>query len=360
MLILNSDHVKSVLTMKGCMEALEEAYRENACGRTVNHRRTHLHMALSEPDRLYRFKMMPGGIEKLGLLAIRLNSDMMSWPMIDGKRRQIKISAAPGNRFVGQILLYSAKDLRLLALLSEGAIQLYRVGGTGGLSSKYMARKNASVLGLLGSGQQARAQVLAHCQSRSIKLIKVFSPNAEHRKRFAEQMSREAGVEVKPVETPKECCRKADILAVATDSREPVIKAEWLEPGMHVTGVGNELDADGRKKVDIYAQRDRRIHGFENCWTEASKQRMAQIWPDYERVYGTEIRERLTDFPELGEIISGTVSGRSSDAQITYFHTDVGLGIEFAAVGAHVVALAKERKLGMEVPDDWFSQTEHT
>jgi hypothetical protein len=107
MLILNSDHVKSVLTMKGCMEALEDAYRDNALGRTVNHRRTHLHMATSQPDRVYRFKTMPGGIEKLGLLAIRLNSDMMTWPVIDGTRRQIKVAAAPGNRFVGQILIYN-------------------------------------------------------------------------------------------------------------------------------------------------------------------------------------------------------------------------------------------------------------
>lgn len=113
MLILNSDHVKSVLTMKDCMDALEEAYRENALGRTVNHRRTHLHMTVSKPDRLYRFKTMPGGIEKLWLLAIRLNSDMMTWPVVDGKRRQVKVAAAPGNRFVGQILLYNAEDIRV-------------------------------------------------------------------------------------------------------------------------------------------------------------------------------------------------------------------------------------------------------
>jgi ornithine cyclodeaminase/alanine dehydrogenase-like protein (mu-crystallin family) len=360
MLILNSDHVKSVLTMKDCMDALEEAYRENALGRAVNHRRTHLHMTVSKPDRLYRFKTMPGGIEKLGLLAIRLNSDMMTWPVIGGKRRQIKVAAAAGNRFVGQILLYNAEDIRLLAILSEGAIQLYRVGGTGGISAKYMARKDAEVVGLFGSGQQARTQVLAHCQARSIRLVKVFSPNADHRRRFAEQMTEEANVEIRPVSSPEECAKGADILAVATDSREPVLRAEWLEPGMHVTGVGNELDAEGRKKVHVYAQRDRRIHGFENCWTEGSKERMAKIWPGYERVYGKEIREGLASFPQIGEIILGKISGRESDEQITYFHTDVGLGIEFAAVGARVMALAKERGLGLEVPDDWFSQVEHT
>lgn len=360
MLILNSEQVKSLLTMKDCMEALEDAYRENALGRTVNHRRTHLHMTVSKSDRLYRFKTMPGGIEKLGILAVRLNSDMMTWPVFDGRRRQIKVPAAPGNRFVGQILLYSAEDIRLLALLSEGAIQLYRVGGSGGISTQYMARKDASVLGLFGSGQQARTQVLAHCQARNIKLVKVFSPNPDHRRRFAELMTEEAKVEIRPVDSPEEAARGADILAVATDSREPVLKAGWLEPGMHITGVGHELDAEGRKKVQVFAQRDRCIHGFENCWTEGSRARMAEIWPGYERVYGREIREGLTEFPEIGEIILGKVPGRESDEQITYFHTDVGLGIEFAAVGARVVALAKERGLGTEIPDDWFSQIEHT
>jgi ornithine cyclodeaminase/alanine dehydrogenase-like protein (mu-crystallin family) len=360
MLILNSDHVKSVLTMKDCMEVLEEAYRENALGRAVNHRRTHLHMTVSRPDRLYRFKTMPGGIEKLGLLAIRLNSDMMTWPVIGGKRRQIKVAAAPGGRFVGQIMIYNSEDIRLLAILSEGAIQLYRVGGTGGISAKYMARKDAEVVGLFGSGQQARTQVLAHCLARNIRLVKVFSPNPDHRQRFAEKMTEEANVEIRPVSSPEECAKGADILAVATDSREPVLKAEWLEPGMHVTGVGNELDGEGRKKVHVYAQRDRRIHGFENCWTEASLRRMAEIWPGYDQVYGREIREGLANFPEIGEIILGKIPGRDNDEQITYFHTDVGLGIEFAAVGARVMALARARGLGMEVPDDWFSQVEHT
>ena len=360
MLILNSDHVKSVLTMKDCMEALEDAYRENALGRTVNHRRTHLHMTVAERNRLYRFKTMPGGIEKLGILAIRLNSDMMTWPVVDGKRRQVKVPAASGSRFVGQIFLYNAEDIRLLAILSEGAIQLYRVGGTGGVSAKYMARKEAAVVGLFGSGQQARTQILAHCVARKIRLVKVFSPNPDHRRRFAEQMTEEANVEIKPVNSPEECAKDADILAVATDFREPVVKAKWLEPGMHVTGVGNELDAEGRKKVHIYAQRDRHIHGFENCWTDGAKERMAQIWPGYERTYGKEIREGLSDYPELGEIILGKIPGRTDDKQITYFHTDVGLGIEFAAVGAKVLELARARKIGTELPDEWFSQEEHT
>lgn len=360
MLILNADHVKSVLSMKECMAALEDAYRENALGRAVNHSRTHLHMAVSKRDQLYRFKTMPGGLEKLGLLAIRLNSDMVSFPVIDGQRRQVKIAAAPGERFVGQILLYKAETLQLVALLSEGAIQLFRVGGTGGISSKYMAKKNASVVGLFGSGQQARTQVLAHCLARDIKLVKVFSPNRDHRHHFADAVSKEAQVEIRAVDTPQECAKGVDILAVATDSRDPVIKSAWLEPGMHVTGVGNELDAEGRKRVAIYSHRDRQIHGWENWWSGESLKRMEEIWPGHENAYGKPARERAADFPTIGEIMIGKFSGRDNDEQITYFHSGIGLGIEFAAVGAHIIAKAKEKKLGMEVPDDWFSQTEHT
>lgn len=360
MLILNAEEVRAVLTMKDCMEALEEAYKENALGRTVNHRRTHLHVAVSKPDRLYRFKTFEGAIEKLGIMAVRLNSDMMTWPVINSVRQQIKVPAAPGGKFVGQVLIYSTENLQLLSILSEGPIQLYRVGGTGGLSTKYMARQNASIVGLYGSGQQARTQVLAHCEARKIKLIKVYSPTPEHRRQFAKEMSETVGVEIIPMDRPEDVAKGSDILAVATNSREPVVKAEWLEEGMHVTGVGNELDAAGRKRASVFAQRDRRIHGFENCWTAAAKERMAEIWPGYERTYGKEIREGLSDYPELGEIILGKIPGRTDDKQITYFHTDVGLGIEFAAVGAKVLELARARKIGTELPDEWFSQEEHT
>ena len=207
MLVLNANEVKSVLTMKVCMAALEEAYRENALGAATSQRRRHIHAAVSEPDRLYRFKIFEGVIEKWGIAAIRINSDMMMWPVVDNVRRQEKVPAAPGGRFVGQILVYRMENLQLLGLLSEGAIQLYRVGGTGGLSSKYMARPDASIVGLYGSGQQARTQVLAHCEARQIKLVKVYSPNPTHRREFAEEMSSKAAVEIRPVNSPEEVAK---------------------------------------------------------------------------------------------------------------------------------------------------------
>lgn len=360
MRILNADEVKSVLDMRVCMDALEEAGRENALGAATSQRRRHIHSTVTEPDRLYRFKVFEGLIEKWGIAAIRINSDMMMWPVVDDVRRQEKVAAAPGERFVGQILVYQMADLRLLGLLSEGAIQLFRVGGTGGLSSKYMARADAKVVALYGSGQQARTQVLAHCEARKIELVKVYSPNPRHREAFAKEMASQVDAEMRVVDDPEEVAKGADILAVATNSRIPVVKAEWLEEGMHVTGVGAELDAAGRDRVDRFAQRDRRIHGFENAWTAQAKQTMSRLWPGYEKVYGAEISKGLTDYPELGEIILGKVPGRTNDKEITYFHTDTGLGIEFAAVGARVLERAEAQGVGTVLPDEWFSQKEHT
>ena len=191
-------------------------------------------------------------------------------------------------------------------------------------------------------------------------LFRSYSPNPDHRRDFAQRVGEEAKVEIRPVDSPQECIKGVDIVAVATDSREPVLKAEWLEPGMHITGVGNEMDKAGRDRVDIYSHRDRQIQGWENWWSDASLKRMDEIWPGHERVYGAVTRDNVDKFPTIGEIITGKASGRDNDEQITYFFSGIGLGIEFAAVGAHVVAMAREKKLGLEVPDDWFSQTEHT
>src|SRR5713226_6364634 len=206
-IILSNKDVADLLTMPECIDALEDAYRELAQGRGVNRRRSDTFAPTVRKDALYSLKTMDGVVPKLGVGAVRINSDIVTWPSRDGNVRREKVPAAPGNRWVGLELLFSAETGEPLAIFPDGCLQRLRVGATNGLGAKYLARPDASVVGILGSGWQAGTQLMAMCAVRKIQRIKVFSPTAANRKAFAAEMEKTLEIEVRPVDSAEEAVK---------------------------------------------------------------------------------------------------------------------------------------------------------
>ena len=148
---------------------------------------------------------------KFGVGAVRINSDIIRFPKRGNTIVREKVPAAPGNRWVGLVLLFSVDNGEPLAIMPDGVMQRMRVGATNGLGIKYLARKDAETVGILGSGWQAGAQLMAACAVRDIKQIRCFSPTRENREAFAAEMSDTLGVEVTPVEQPEDAIKGADI-----------------------------------------------------------------------------------------------------------------------------------------------------
>ena len=144
------------------------------------------------PDAVYGLKSMDGVIPKLGIGAIRINSDIVRFPKRGNKVVREKVPAAPGNRWVGLVLLFSVDNGEPLAIMPDGVMQRMRVGATNGLGIKYLARKNAETVGILGCGWQAGSQLMAACAVRNIKQIRCFSPTRENREKFATEMTDDA------------------------------------------------------------------------------------------------------------------------------------------------------------------------
>ncbi|HLQ34044.1 MAG TPA: ornithine cyclodeaminase family protein, partial [Chloroflexota bacterium] len=188
-LMLSNDDVAQVLSMDACMAALEDAYRELAAGRAVNQLRYDTNMPLPDrPERQarYEFKTMMGILPKAGVAALRMSSTLNHRPIRYGVERAERLYLAPGGGTVGLIQLYSTETGEPLAFMPDGMVQGMRVGGTFGLAVKYLARPEASTVGLLGSGWQARFQVASTSLARKVRLFKVYSPNPEHRLQFAQ------------------------------------------------------------------------------------------------------------------------------------------------------------------------------
>jgi ornithine cyclodeaminase/alanine dehydrogenase-like protein (mu-crystallin family) len=250
--------------------------------------------------------------------------------------------------FVGLVQLFSAETGELLAIMPDGVIQQTRVGVTSALGMKVMARKNSKVMGLIGSGGQARAHYRFMTAMMGLTKVKVYSPNPAHRQAFCQEMEKETGVQGEPVGSAEEAVRGSDVVCSATNASGPVLKADWLEPGMHYNSIREfETDIAALEKCDIVA-----IHtnfgGIQHYQPPGIHDDMPGVRREKPRDW--------TRYPELCDLIAGKSPSRTNDKQITFFLNNVGTGVQFAAMGYCAYKAAKESGLGHEIPSEWFLQ----
>lgn len=355
-LILSNADVERVLTMPDCIAALEDGYRELAEGRAVSRTRSDTVTPIAGTDALYSLKSMDGVAPRLGVGAVRINSDVITWPRVGNSMRRVKTPAAPGDRWVGLVLLFSSETGEPLAILPDGVMQRIRVGACNGLGVKYLARADARSVGILGSGWQAGAQLSAVCSVRQIAEIACFSPNAENRERFAREMSETLGVEVRSVDTPEEAIESADIAMCASNTVDNIFFERWLRPGLHVSSIKRpEIEPAALLRADrvvLHTHDEKPIHTATKGLVIPESDGTGKGWQNASEL-------DFQDFPTLPQLIVGRAEGRRSESEITCFLNNLGLGFQFAVAGALVYRRAKEEGLGHELPTDWFTEDVH-
>ena len=346
-LILNNDHVQQALNVEECLAVMEESYLEQAQSRAVNRPTSQTYLPHSLPQATYNFKSVDGGVKKYGVLAIRITSTIDQEQHVNNTVRLEKLPLANG-MYVGLIQLFSVETGELLAIMPDGFIQQTRVGVTSALGMKVMARKNSRVLGLIGSGGQAKAHYRYMTAVLPIKKVKVFSPNAEHRKAFVAAMEKETGVAGEPVGSPEEAVRGCDVICSATNSSRPVVKLDWLEAGMHYNSIREfETDLEVLNKCDVIAIHTR-FGGIQHYQPPG----IANDLPGVRR----EKPRDWSQYPEICDLIAGKAPSRTNDRQITFFLNNVGTGVQFAAMGYCAYKAAKGKGMGHEIPNEWFLQ----
>ena len=347
-LVLSNDDVEKALKVGECLNVMEESYREQAASRAVNRPTCHSYLAHSLPNSTYSFKSVDGGIQKHGVLALRVTSDVVQEQRVHGATRLEKLPLAGKGMFVGLVQLFSSETGELLAIMPDGLIQQTRVGVTSALGMKVMARKNSGILGLIGSGGQAKAHYRFMTAMMPLKKVKVFSPNPEHRKAFVEEMAKETGVPGEAVGSAEEATRDCDIVCSATNSSQPVLSLDWLEPGMHYNSIREfETDLAVLEKCDVIA-----IHTNFGGIQHYQPPGIIDDMPGVRR----EKPRDWSKYPEICELIAGNAPSRTNDKQITFFLNNVGTGVQFAAMGFCAYKGAKEQGLGREIPSEWFMQ----
>jgi alanine dehydrogenase len=356
MLILSNEEIAGLLSIEECMAALEPMYVDYAKGAALRSPRTDNIAPSPHADAYYAFKHMGGTWPAHGIQALRINSDVITHPVIAGKKRRVKqplagiTPASPKGRWVGLVLLFSTETGALLAMFPDGVMQRLRVGAASGLALKHLSRPDAETLALIGTGWQAGAQLMAARAVRRFRKVKVFSPRKESREAFAREFP-----DIDLVDSADRCVAGADVIAASTSSMVRVIEPAWLKPGVHVACIKTqEIDGEVLERCHRVFVHDRKqakqLNNVMAGTPNAPADKESGWW--YDPRYSGQ-------YPDLGELLAGMAPGRSSDREITCFANNVGSGLQFAAAGAYVLKKARETGVGRELPDDWFSEDVH-
>jgi alanine dehydrogenase len=316
-LLLNEEQVRQVLTMDLALEAVEQGLRKMALDEAHN-----IPRARVQTDHAM-LHVMGAAAKSLGVMGA-------------------KVYAASRKGLVRFIVpLFDGKTGELLSIMQADYLGQVRTGAASGVATKYMAREDATEVGLFGTGKQARTQLIAVCKVRRVRQVQVFSPNEEHRKQFATEMSEICQTEVVPVTRPEQAAAEKDIVITATASREPVLQGSWIAQGTHINAVGSNFL--GKAELDSATVR--------RCATVVvdSKEQARAEAGDFQQAL-EDGSLHWADVRELGQVIVGRFPGRKHAQDVTLFKS-LGIALEDVAVAARVYARAVETGIGTKI--DW-------
>ncbi|MEQ8321877.1 MAG: ornithine cyclodeaminase family protein [Rhodospirillales bacterium] len=346
-LILSNKDMAGLVTTEECIEAIEGAYMEMGRGTAQElPRRRIYHPRAAEPDHYYWFNEMAGIVPGIRSMGLRINSATVS---VKSKRGNARLGF-PG-AFSALAFLFDTETNELLAVLQDFFLNPIRVAATSAVVTKRMARDNSKVMGLFGSGTQALLQAECTLAVTDIEEIRVYSTRKERRENVAEMLQDRLPVKAVAVDHPKGAVEGCDIVTTATSSNEPVFDGAWLEPGTHVnTMIGSDYFLPRRETDDETVLRSDIIVVNSKESVELDKQ--PELYPHLLR--GT---LRWGDIYEIGDLlVKRNIHGRSTSSQITYHNNNVGMGIQFAALGRLIYERATEQGLGTQVPSSLFMQ----
>jgi ornithine cyclodeaminase/alanine dehydrogenase-like protein (mu-crystallin family) len=313
-LLLNEAEVTLLLPMSLAIEAVEEVFRWQGEGKLTNRPRVRVPV----PGGLLH--VMPAALPEARVMGLK------SYATVRG-----------GTKFV--VLLFSAETGVLLAIIEADRLGQMRTGAASGAATKHLANPDADRVGCYGTGWQARSQLEAVCSVRRVREVRIFGRDPDRRARFAEEMSSLLHVPVVAVDRPEMAARDASILITITSSRTPVLEGRWISPGAHVNAAGSnalqraELDVEAVRRAGLIVT-DSLEQAREECGDLVAALEQGVI--------------RWDDVHELGEVIAGR-PGRTGADQITLFESQ-GVAMEDLAVAVRLVARARGRRVGTEIP----------
>jgi len=257
---------------------------------------------------------------------------------VPGAGQGMRVSALfQGAKDAYFILLFDGDKGDLAALLAGRRLNVWRTGAPAGVAGKYLAPPGADRLGLIGSGRQARGQVIALARALpSLRTVKVFSPTEAHRASFARELSAALEIDVEAVSNARQAVEAMPIVALATSSRAPVIEPQWVKPGALVISItSGQLPRETVKGSRVIVSWREEVLGGES----PRQPYMAMI------ADGSWSAQQIAG--ELGDVIAGKIPARVREQETVIFES-VGMPIWDTVTAAWAYRWARSRDVGTE------------
>ncbi|MDX1654867.1 MAG: cyclodeaminase [Candidatus Competibacteraceae bacterium] len=237
----------------------------------------------------------------------------------------------------GMMTLLDSETGRVRAvLLDNGYLTDVRTAAAGAVAARALARADIRVAGVLGAGLQARLQIQALQQVRRFDSLRVWSRDRNRAEGYARDMAPLLGVEVRVADDPEALVRESDLVVTTTPSRQPLVRAEWLHPGLHITAMGSDAAEKNELEPQVLVKADRFV-----CDRKSQSLRLGEWHHAVEA--GVLSPEAAVD--ELGEIVAASRPGRRRDDEITVCDL-TGTGVQDTAIALHAYRTARQRGLG--------------
>jgi ornithine cyclodeaminase len=313
-LFLKEADVERLLTMPRTIELVERVHREYSTGQAID---------------------VPRERSRLPRAALHILQGAVPSAKVFGYKAYT--SSREGVRFL--VYAFNADRGNLEAIVEANRLGMTRTGAAGGVAAKWLARPDAKVAGVFGSGWQAEGQIEALAHVRRLERVKVYSRNAERLADFCRKMSARVSLDVVPAASAEEAVKGSDILVTITTSATPVFSGEWVQPGTHINAAGSnsllrrEIDEATLAKCQVVVVDSR----------PSAQKEAGDLLPALEKG-----RLHAGALTELGEVIAGTRPGRTSREQVTLFESQ-GMAIQDLVIAAELMRLAREKGVGREV-----------
>jgi alanine dehydrogenase len=321
--ILTGKQIKKLLDMKDVLGAVENAFKHKGLGKVQMPSKVYLFYEKFNGD----LRTMPSYVEDMDVSAVKI------------------VNVHPDNRNYGMrtvmalLVLINPHTGAPLAVMDATHITDMRTGAASGIASKYLAKPNPKVLGIIGCGNQARTQMLAlitqYDHFDEVRLYDIYPEKAKALAREFRRHYKEKVGKIKAVSEAKLCVVDSDIVVTATSSRAPIVLDEWVRPGTHFNCIG--ADAPGKQEMDPKILKRARL--VIDDWDQASHSGEINV----PLSKGELVKEDVD--AEIGHIVAGLKPGRESDDQITVF-CSTGLAIQDCLTAKIAYDAAMAQKIG--------------
>jgi ectoine utilization protein EutC len=240
----------------------------------------------------------------------------------------------------GMMVLINAKiGVPEAVLLDNGYLTDVRTAAAGAIAAKYLAPNELETVGVIGSGMQARYQVRALALVREFSKLLVYGLDLESVNEYTQEIGAELGIEVIPCSTPEELVRQSTLVITATPAKKPIVHAEWLHPGLHITCMGSDSEEKQEIEADVFSKVDRVV-----CDKKSQCFRLGEL--HHALLAGVFTEDEQID--ELGDLTSGKAGGRYTPEEITVCDL-TGVGVQDTAIALLAYERAQEMGLGHQI-----------